>query len=82
MRFVNDEVQTIRLVLDGVVQRFPDGILPIVRMLCQFTAAADLLSVEEVYVTVLQHLHVKGIFHNSYALTEAQLAGFEFDFLF
>ena len=45
MRFVNDEVQVIRLVLDGVIQCFPDGILPIVRVLCQLTAAADLLGV-------------------------------------
>ena len=27
VRFVNDEVQVIRLILDGVIQRFPDGIL-------------------------------------------------------
>ena len=43
--FVNDEVQVIRFVLDGIVQRFPDGILPIIGVLCQLTAAADLLGV-------------------------------------
>ena len=76
VRFVNDEIEVIRLTLDGVVQRLPNGILPIIGMLRQLTAATDLLGVQEIHMAILQHLHIERIFRDGYALTKAQLAGF------
>ena len=80
MRLVYDKIQPIGFVLNRVLQRFPDRILPIIGMLRQLAASADLLCVQEIDISVLQHFLVEGFLRNGYALTEAQLIRFELDF--
>ena len=78
---VNDEVQPVSFILDGVVQRFPDGILTIIGMLRQFAISADFLGVQEINMAILQHFHVEGLFCNGNTLAKAQLAGLQLDLL-
>ena len=81
MRFINDEIQPVSLVLNRIIQCFPDRILPIVGMLCQLSVPTDLLGVQEIDVSILQHLHIEGFFRYGYALSEAQFIGLQLDFL-
>ena len=71
----------IRFVLDRIVQRFPDGVLTVVGVLRQLTAATDFLCIQKIDVPIFQHFHIEGILCNGHALAKAQLAGFQLDFL-
>ena len=61
MGFVNDEVQPVGFLSNGIRQRLPNCILPPVRMLCQIAGLGELLCVQEIDVPILQHFHIKGI---------------------
>ena len=61
MGFVNDEVQPVGFLSNGIRQRLPNCILPPVRMLCQIAGFGELLCVQEIDVPILQHFHIKGI---------------------
>ena len=81
VRLINDEIQPVRLALDRIVQCLPDRILPIIGMLGQFSAPADLLRVQKINMPILQHLHVEGFFGDGHTLAIAQLVGFQLDLL-
>ena len=79
--FVNDEVQPVSFVPCSVGQGLPDGILAGIGMPAQIACLAQLLGVEEVDMSILQHLHIKGLVLNGDTLAEADLVCLQIDFL-
>ena len=81
MRLIDNEVETIRLLANGICQCIPNGILSGIRALCKVTALAELLSIQEIDVTVLKDLAVEGIVADGCATTKALISfGFDFEF--
>ena len=80
MGLVNDKVQAVVLLVHRILQRLPDGIGAPVAILGQVTALAELLSVQEIDVPVVQHLLVEGLIGDGDALVEANLVRLQVDF--
>ena len=76
VRFINDEVQSIWFVLNGIIKGFPNRVQAAVRVLCQLLISADFLRIQEVDMAVLQHFHIEGILCNGNTLAKSQSAGF------
>ena len=68
MSFVDDKVQLVCLLVYCVGQCFPNGVLPVVGVLGKVAAAAQFLCVEEIDVSLFQHLAVKRVIADYLAL--------------
>ena len=53
VRFIDNKVQSVRFVLNGIIKGFPNRVLPVIRVLRQFTVSADFLSIQKVDMTIL-----------------------------
>ena len=82
VRFINNEIEMIRLLTDGIGKRFPDGILSAVAVLGQITALGKLLCVEKIDVSVFEDLTVKRIIADGDTLIQRNLFGFHVNFEF
>ena len=70
---VNDEVQAVILLVHRVLQRFPDGEGAPVALLGQITALAQLLSVQKIDMSIVQHFLVEGFIGDGHALVKLNL---------
>ena len=68
VRFIDNKVQSARFVLNGIIKGFPNRVLPVIRVLRQFTVSADFLSIQKVDMTIFQHLHIKSVVADDNAL--------------
>ena len=73
MGLVNDEVQAVILLVHRVLQRFPDGEGAPVALLGQITALAQLLSVQKIDMSIVQHFLVEGFIGDGHALVKPNL---------
>ena len=70
---VNDEVQTVILIVHRVLQSFPNGKGAPVALLRQVTALAELLGVQKIDMPIVQYLLVEGFIGDSHALVKPNL---------
>ena len=75
MCLVNDEVQPIALFADGIRKRLPYGIGTAIAILCELGCNRELLGVQEIDMSILEHFLVKGFLRNRDALRKANLIG-------
>ena len=81
MCLVNDEIQPVGFLPDGIGKRVPNGILPPVAIAGEIAFLAQLLRVQKIDMPVIQILLVEGFVVDGDALIEADFIRFQIDLL-
>ena len=81
MRLVDNQIQTVTLFTCRVGESFPNRILSCVAVLGQIRTFTKLLCVEEIDVSVIQYLTVKGFFRDGNALIKTDFVRLQIYFL-
>ena len=81
MRLVDNQIQTVTLFTCRVGESFPNRILSCVAVLGQIRAFTKLLCVEEIDVSVIQYLTVKGFLRDGNALIKTDFVRLQIYFL-
>ena len=81
MCFINNEIQPVSFFSCSIFNGFPNRILSRIRMAAQITGLAKLLRIQEIDMTVLQNLSVKGFVGDHHTLVNADFICLLLNFL-
>ena len=78
--FINDEVQSVGFLPDGVCQSLPNGILSAIGVLGQIAGFGEFLGIQKIDVSILQHFHVEVFIADDNTLIQTNLVRLQVDF--